>query len=54
MGASTGMRRLGELGGLVAVHAENDTLIHDLVDAAAKDGRRDVTAYLNPTLLLRT
>lgn len=41
-----GMRRLGELGGLVAVHAENDTLIHDLVDAAAKEGRRDVTAYL--------
>lgn len=41
-----GMRRVGELGGLVAVHAENDTLIQDLVDESAKAGRRDVKAFI--------
>ncbi len=42
-----GMRRVGELGGLVAVHAENDTLIHDLVECAVAEGRRDVGAFID-------
>ena len=41
-----GMRRVGEMGGLVAVHAENDTLIYDLVEGAVADGRRDIAAFI--------
>jgi allantoinase len=41
-----GMRRVAELGGLVAVHAENDTLIQYLVDSFVAQGKNDVRAYL--------
>lgn len=41
-----GMRQVAELGGLVAVHAENDTLIQNLVDTFKQQGRNDVQAYL--------
>lgn len=41
-----GMHRVGELGGLVAVHAENDTLIQQLVDDFQAAGRNDVSAFL--------
>lgn len=42
-----GMRRLGELGGLVGVHAENDTLIQDLLDEFLRQGKRDERAFLD-------
>lgn len=45
-----GMQKVGELGGLVAVHAENDTLIYDLIDEFTKEGRRDVKAYIDSHL----
>lgn len=41
-----GMSRIGELGGLVAVHAENDTLIQQLADDLKAAGRRDPGAFL--------
>jgi len=41
-----GMRVIGDLGGLVAVHAENDTLIAQLVEDYARKGKRDVEAFL--------
>lgn len=42
-----GMKLIGELGGLVAVHAENDTLIQNLVDKFEEEGKFDVEAFLN-------
>lgn len=41
-----GMLRIGGLGGLVAVHAENDTLIQQLVDDLKEAGRLDAGAFL--------
>lgn len=41
-----GMRRIGEMGGLVAVHAENDALIWQLVDDLRVAGRQDPGAFL--------
>lgn len=42
-----GMQKVAELGGLVAVHAENDTLIQQLVDQFRAEGRNDIQAYLD-------
>lgn len=41
-----GMKKIGELGGLVAVHAENDTLIQNLVDKFNAEGKKDAEAFL--------
>ncbi len=41
-----GMKILAELGGLVSVHAENDTLIHHLEEQFAAEGRNDVEAFI--------
>lgn len=41
-----GMRKIGQLGGLSAVHAENDTLIQQPTDEMAAKGQRDVEAFL--------
>ena len=41
-----GMRKIAEWGGLVGVHAENDTLIAQLVDDFNSAGRRDIEAFL--------
>lgn len=41
-----GMRLVGELGGMVAVHAESDTLIGQLVDDYRAAGRNDVRAFI--------
>lgn len=41
-----GMQKIGELGGLVAVHAENDTLIQQLVDDFNAAGKKDAEAFL--------
>jgi allantoinase len=42
-----GMKEIAELGGLVAVHAENDTLMQQLIDQFKAEGRNDVQAYLD-------
>ena len=42
-----GMRKLAEFGGLSAVHAENDTLIQELVDKFNAEGKTDAKAYLD-------
>ncbi len=42
-----GMRKLAEFGGLSAVHAENDTLIQELVDKLNAEGKTDAKAYLD-------
>lgn len=41
-----GMKRIGEWGGLVAVHAENDTLIYQLVEEFEREGKKDVDAFI--------
>lgn len=41
-----GMKKIGEWGGLVAVHAENDTLIYQLVEDFKAEGKDDVEAFL--------
>jgi allantoinase len=41
-----GMQKVGELGGLVAVHAENDTLIYNLVEEYSARGKNDIDAFL--------
>ncbi len=41
-----GMLRIGEMGGLVAVHAENDALIQQLVDDSRAANRKDAAAFL--------
>jgi allantoinase len=41
-----GMQKIGELGGLVAVHAENDTLIQQLLDDFNAIGKNDIDAFL--------
>lgn len=41
-----GMRKIAKLGGLSAVHAENDTLIQSRVDEYAAEGKTDVEAFL--------
>ena len=41
-----GMQKLAEFGGLSAVHAENDTLIQELVDEFNAAGKTDAKAYL--------
>ena len=42
-----GMKKIGELGGLVAVHAENDTLIQQLVDDFRAEGKNDVESFID-------
>jgi hypothetical protein len=42
-----GMRKVGELGGVVCVHAENNTLIQELVDRFRGEGRKDVRAFID-------
>lgn len=42
-----GMKIVGELGGLISVHAENDTLIQVLVDKFKAEGRNDVQAFID-------
>jgi allantoinase len=42
-----GMRKVGELGGVVCVHAENDTLIQELVDRFRAEGRKDARAFID-------
>lgn len=41
-----GMQKIGEWGGLVAVHAENDTLIQQLVDDFNAKEQNDVEAFI--------
>ncbi|MEA4877660.1 allantoinase AllB [Aminobacterium sp. MB27-C1] len=41
-----GMKKIGQLGGMVCAHAENDTLIQELVDDFLLSGRDDAQAYL--------
>lgn len=41
-----GLKKLTEFGGLSAVHAENDTLIQELVDKFNAEGKKDAKAYL--------
>ncbi|MBP1927353.1 allantoinase [Sedimentibacter acidaminivorans] len=41
-----GMKTIGELGGLVAVHAENDTLIQQLVDDFNSINRKEAYAFI--------
>lgn len=41
-----GMRKIGEMGGLSAVHAENDTLIQQQADEFAAQGKNDAEAFL--------
>lgn len=42
-----GMRTVGRLGGMVCAHAENDTLIQELVDDLQAAGRNDARAFLD-------
>lgn len=42
-----GMRTVGKLGGMVCAHAENDTLIQELVDDLQAAGRNDARAFLD-------
>jgi allantoinase len=42
-----GMELVAELGGVVTVHAENDTLINNLVERYQKEGQNDIEAFLN-------
>ncbi|MEA4952272.1 MAG: allantoinase AllB [Aminivibrio sp.] len=42
-----GMRTVGKLGGMVCAHAENDTLIQELVDDLRAAGRNDARAFLD-------
>lgn len=42
-----GMKKVGELGGMVCAHAENDTLIQELVDDLQAEGKNDARAYLD-------
>lgn len=42
-----GMRIVGELGGLISVHAENDTLIQSLVDKLQGEGKDGPRAFLD-------
>ena len=42
-----GMRKIGELGGMVCAHAENDTLIQDLVDDFQLAGLNSAQTYLD-------
>lgn len=42
-----GMRRAAELDVLIAVHAENDTLVRARADEAERQGRTDARAYLD-------
>ena len=42
-----GMKIVGALGGIVSVHAENDTLIQSLVDKFKAEGRNDVQAFID-------
>jgi allantoinase len=42
-----GMKKIAEWGGLVAVHAENDTLIQQLVDDFREEGKNDVEAFID-------
>lgn len=41
-----GMKKIGELGGLVAVHAENDTLIQQLVEDLNAQNKKDADAFI--------
>ncbi len=41
-----GMKMIAQWGGLVAVHAENDTLIHQLVDDSSQSGKDDIEAFI--------
>ncbi len=41
-----GMKKIGEWGGLVAVHAENDTLIYQLVEDFQAQGKDDIEAFI--------
>lgn len=41
-----GMQKIASLGGLLAVHAENDTMIYDYVDELKAIGKNDIEAYL--------
>ncbi|MFA7364060.1 MAG: allantoinase AllB [Aminobacteriaceae bacterium] len=42
-----GMRKVGELGGMVCAHAENDTLIQELVEDLQAAGKNDARAFLD-------
>jgi len=42
-----GMQKVGELGGMVCAHAENDTLIQELVEDLQAEGKNDARAYLD-------
>jgi len=42
-----GMKKIAAWGGLVAVHAENDTLINQLVEDNNKEGKHDIQAFLD-------
>lgn len=42
-----GMKIVGKTGGIVSVHAENDTLIQVLVDKFRAEGRNDAKAFLD-------
>jgi len=41
-----GMQNIARIGGLLAVHAENDTMIYDYVDELKIEGENDISAYL--------
>lgn len=40
------MKQIGQWGGMVCAHAENDTLMQQLIDDFAAEGRTDVEAYI--------
>ncbi|WP_332635369.1 hypothetical protein [Acetomicrobium sp.] len=42
-----GMKHVASLGGMVCVHAENDTLIQQLVEDFQLEGRNDAQAFLD-------
>lgn len=42
-----GMKTVGKLGGMVCAHAENDTLIQELVDDLQAQGKNDARAFLD-------
>ncbi len=42
-----GLKKLVKFGGLSAVHAENDTLIQELVDKFTAEGRTDAQAFID-------
>ncbi len=41
-----GMKKISKLGGMLAVHAENDTMIYDYVDELKEAGQNGIEAYL--------